>query len=272
MPVEATDRSQPFAWWGPPEWGSPAPMSIPRLIAAGNLDVPVAAILWALMHRRSSVILAAMPRLAGKSTLLTAMLDFLPPGVRRIYLRGTYEDFDFLESSQPESSCLLVNELSDHLPHYLWGAGALQALNLLSKGYSLAATMHAESPQHLVSQLTEEVGADRAMLARLTAIVNLYMQPGPAGANDEAVRRVDTITLLEPVGAGLGYVPAVRWEPDGDRFVIESNAVESLAARLGLDGSRLAQELRGREEHLEKALASTGEFQDAALAYSGPVA
>lgn len=110
MPV---DYAKPLGWWEPVD---KLPMSIPDLIWSGNLDTPIAAVLWAMMARRPSLIVAAMPRLAGKTTTLTTLLDLVPTTVDRIYLRGEYERFEFIDKNKAASSYLLATELSDHLP------------------------------------------------------------------------------------------------------------------------------------------------------------
>ena len=46
---------------------------------------------------------------------------------------------------RPDSTVLLIPELSDHLPAYTWGAEARIAIRAASIGYGLAATIHADS-------------------------------------------------------------------------------------------------------------------------------
>lgn len=267
------DRSQPFAWWGPPEWGSPEPMSIPRLIEAGDLDVRVAAVLWVIMERSPSVIIAAMPRLAGKTTLLTALLDFLSPEMRPIYLRGKYETFDFIPYPDPSAGLLLVNELSDHLPYYLWDEGARGALELLVQGFSLSATMHTDSPEDVAAQLEEGTGVDAATLGHLTAVVNLEVRRNLSDHRGEPLRRVRTVTLVGSASGGLAFSTIARWDPATDRFALPADTATILAAKVGVDPKALAEDLRRRELYLAKVQASGPKdrdaFQRAVLGYDG---
>lgn len=78
------------------------PRSILELVAGGELDTGLAALLWLLLEARVPVVVAAAPPLAGKTTLLTALLDFLPADTRRVVLRGVAEDFAWL----PEADSL----------------------------------------------------------------------------------------------------------------------------------------------------------------------
>ena len=72
-------------------------LSILDIVNSGTLDCRLAALLWVLMEQRASVLVAAGPSYAGKTTLLHAMLDFLPPGQQKVTLRGYFEDFRFVD-------------------------------------------------------------------------------------------------------------------------------------------------------------------------------
>ncbi|MBI4301483.1 MAG: hypothetical protein HY664_02610 [Chloroflexi bacterium] len=101
-------RSSPF--WEPQDR-----LSILQLVRSGTLDLPLASLLWLMMDRRPSVMVVSKPRLAGKTTLLNALLDFLRPEVRQVYLRGRAEDFSFVGRADPSSVYLVAAEISDHL-------------------------------------------------------------------------------------------------------------------------------------------------------------
>ncbi|HET7676786.1 MAG TPA: hypothetical protein VFK38_02965 [Candidatus Limnocylindrales bacterium] len=87
--------AQHRGWWGY-HWAPPQPLSITRIIASGSLDAELAALLWLLVEGRLPVLVAAEAPLAGKSTTLTALMDFLPPGTHKLFLRGWAETFDWL--------------------------------------------------------------------------------------------------------------------------------------------------------------------------------
>lgn len=228
----------------------PTPRSIVELIRAGTLDAELAATLWLLIEGRVPVIVGARERQAGKSTLLNAVLDFLPPGVRTVELEGAMESFDWLPQApelgwrrhthpvapsvsriagangrvpgppiRPDTTVLLIPELSDHLPAYTWGVEARIAIRAASIGYGLAATIHADSLDEVFEEL------------RLP----------PVTLTDDELSRLGTVLILRRVGDGLrrvvaahyvrpvsrdehGHVqrlgPAVlaTWDPDHDRF------------------------------------------------------
>ena len=48
---------------------------------------------------------------------------------------------------------ILINEISPHLPIYLWGSNARQVFDSGLRGAQLLATAHAENPESLIHQL-----------------------------------------------------------------------------------------------------------------------
>lgn len=67
-----------------------------QLIADGTLDAELAAVVWLLVEGHVPLVVAAGPRLTGKTTLLHALLDFLPPDIGTREIAGRAEDFSWL--------------------------------------------------------------------------------------------------------------------------------------------------------------------------------
>lgn len=105
------------------------------------------------VEMRRSIIVAAAEDHAGKTTLLTALLDFLDPMTRPIYIRGIYERFEYLTALDPVNRYVLCNEISAHLPTYLWGRGVRYLFKGLQSGFPLATTMHAGSADEVLEIL-----------------------------------------------------------------------------------------------------------------------
>jgi type IV secretory pathway ATPase VirB11/archaellum biosynthesis ATPase len=143
---------EPFGWWGY-HWTPSEPRSIVWLLQAGALDAQLGAFLTLAMEARRSFIVIAEPHEAGKTTLLTALLDFLPAGTRPVYLRGWYERFAFLDTVPAADAYLLCNEISSHLPTYMWGGGVRRVFEAAARDYPLATTMHASSAERAFAQL-----------------------------------------------------------------------------------------------------------------------
>jgi hypothetical protein len=265
-------------WWGihpvPPR-----SRSIVELVRAGTLDAELAALLWLLVEARLPVIAAAERSGTGKSTLLGAILDFLPPGTRRIELQGIDEDFAWLphaaelgwpgrpnaddpgrERTTPGSGYLLAAELSDHHPHYVWGDAARVALRALSVGYGLGATVHADSLEEVFDLLHRPpVALTDDELSRLGVVLVLRaVAPAPGDVADGPVRRVVAAHYVRPVARDAhGHVqrlpPAVlaTWDPHADRFEHFAWGIAAeLAGRVGRRAGDFLAEHERRRDYL----------------------
>jgi hypothetical protein len=226
----------------------PTPRSIVELIRAGTLDVELAATLWLLIEGRVPIVVAARERSVGKTTLLGALLDFLPPGVQTRELVGVMETFDWLPQApelgwrrppgprpptmperspggsvgppvRPDTTVLLIPELSDHLPSYTWGAEARIAIRAASIGYGIAATIHADSLDDVFEELRRPpVGLSDEELSRLGLVLILRRIA-------DGLRRVVAAHYVRPTSRDehghvqrLGPAVLATWDGDRDRF------------------------------------------------------
>lgn len=235
---------EPFGWWGP-LWSPPDPRPLANLIEESVLTAECAALLGLLIERRASVIVAAGPSGAGKSTLLTALLDFLPAESRRIYIRGCYEPFDFLGVTDPQTSALLVNELSPHLPIYLWGSGVRRALQAVQTGYQLLGTAHATSVDEFVYSLA---GYPLRVPALEIAALDLLVLLDVWREGDMVRREVRAVVNLaagtEP--ASLSPIHLAERSQCGEPLRLHLDATHDLYRRLGGDPSKLQQDVEIR--------------------------
>jgi hypothetical protein len=207
---------QQRGWWGY-HWAPPNPLSVTQLISAGSLDAELAALLWLLLEARLPLLIAAEPPLAGKSTTLTALLDFLPRDTERLFLRGWAEDFAWLPEARdlgwppngpsigtsdlpprwrhgealtsaepvgpadPARTYLLASELSSHLPVYTWGIQARVAIRAMGLGYGLGTSLHADSLEEVFEQLTAPPVAVTTDEVRRLGVVLVLRVIGPEG-------------------------------------------------------------------------------------------
>lgn len=275
----------PEGWWGY-HWEPPRPLSAVEIIGIGSLDVRLMAALWAVVARRRGVMLASEAPQAGKTTTLSALVDFLPPGTVGVFLRGWRGDFGWTDEIGPERGYLLINEMSDHLPIYVWGAAARGALQLAGRGYGVGATMHADSLPEALEVLRGQLGATDADLAGLT----LYLQWSAYRTPSGVYRRCESAWHLRmgadghlapvclaaidgersPVLTGAQRMPVPPWLPhDGGRrqlpFVHHPAAYAVLAESLGLAPPELDAELQARAVFLQ-ALAERGVCDIASVA------
>ena len=261
----------PEGWWGY-HWAPPRPMSAVELIGTPTIDSRLMATLWAVVARRRSVMLSSEAPQAGKTTALSALVDFLPEDTTGIFVRGWWEEYDWLDEIPPGTGYLLINEMSDHLPVYVWGRAARGALMLAGKGWGLGATMHADSLPEALDALRGSLGATDADLAGLTIYLQYSAYATPAGMYrrvEEAWHlRLDDDGVLAPVRlgtiegdrspslTGAQRLPAPPMLPDdggraGRAFEHDAGAYEVLAASLGMTANALEAELAERAAFLE---------------------
>lgn len=287
------DATHP-AWWGFHGAGDPR-RSVLGLVADGTLDAELAALLWLLLEARLSLMVAAAPPLAGKTTVLTSLLEFLPAGTRRVHLRGAGEDFAWLPDAaalgwrldetpslaaawlgtsgllptdesvgpvRPGAAYLLAAELSAHLPVYTWGAAARTVVRALGLGYGLGTTTHGDSLEDVFDSLRgPDVRLTDDELSHLGLVLVLRMVRGPTGAPR---RRIVAAHYVRPLMRDAGghvqrLAPAVlaTWDERTDSFEHFAWGVGSeLAGRTGRRAGDFELEQRRRTDYIAGLVAA----------------
>lgn len=285
-PLSAADYAQPYAWWGW-HWSPPVALSIVEIVEAGTLDRREAALLWLLIESRRSIVLASDPPMSGKTTLLSALVPFLAPEVRPVFLRGLAETFDYASEADPRSSYLLVNELSSHLPVYLWGPKATRMFRTLAAGFGVGATMHADDVAETLSQLRDELDLGTDDLARLDVVGILRTLRGdvPIRGHDDVPpelrfgaaairRRLVALHLVVRNGDRIETPLLSSWDATNDehRPAIEPH-LDDLARRTSRSVTDFCAALLEREAFLSalasKGIRRPGAVADAVAAYRG---
>jgi hypothetical protein len=165
----------------------------------------------------------------------------LPLGSTLVYTTGMYEDFDFKDQVTPETTCVLANEVSDHLSIYMWGRVARTLLRLPQEGYAVATSCHADAIDDVLDMLTRDLRLASADVAHLGVIVNI----GLVGRAWPPRRRFLTVNFVspelpEPKGnskagsASVRLLPLATWDSAADTFIPATAA--DLCALAGLTG------------------------------------
>ena len=253
QPLSARDYDVPVGWWGW-NWEPPIPMSITEILRAGNMDARTAALCGMAIEAHGSLLISAEEPHSGKTTTLTALLDYLPHRIRRIFVRGWAETFDYLEQTRPAETLLLANELSSHLPVYLWGPKAVRVFSTLARGYALGSTLHADSAEEAVAQLTGELGVPAADLARVHLLMVMRIYATSRGGH---ARRVVSVHRLAERDGAVTLTPLVSHDAERDTFAHEDDAEAALLSQLrGESADDASAELERRIAQLQQLLQS----------------
>lgn len=242
---------------------SDQPLSVAQLIAAGSIDAHSSALLWLLIERHASLIVSGptdpTPGV-GKTTTLNALLGFLPIGSTMVYTMGMFEDFGFVTEVEAATTCVLANEVSNHLRIYMWGRVARALLRLPGDGFAVATSCHADTIDDVMTMLRSDLRMPPEDVRRLGVIVNI----GLVGANRRLTRRFLTINYVRPQGGedephGVSLLPLATWDEQTDTFIRASAAERAeLAALLGMTPEAFDEAVQTREERLVALAAGRG--------------
>lgn len=237
---------EPLRWFGAAISRRERP-DLDTLIRRGVVSAEVAALLAGLAAHRHRILIIAGRSGAGKSALLEALLPWFPENDRRIRLRGGFETFRWEtdERFRPGATVLVADEISPHLPIYLWGAPVARFLAWAAPGCALAATAHGERIEDVVRLLA---GPPLHLPLRAIAAFDIVVRlvPAPGGGEVDAVwsvglERSGGLTRVELVADGVvldaGLETAHRSGRDGRA------ALTGRAGSVGQGGSGQAVEL-----------------------------
>lgn len=237
-----------------------AEISIISLIQNRTISPPGAALLWAVAARRGSLIVASPPRLAGKSTVLHAVLDLFPLDTTIVPIDGERATFDFIGRTDPAKTTLLVHEFSDHLAEYTWGEQAARVFVAATQGYAIGATMHAATAEQVLHELASPPNAIHPQrLGLLQLVVTIAVRD----AHPQPIRRVQTVTVVHPPSLpnklpGLHSIAVLDDQADELRLDLSTPSLALLAARLGGAPDALRAEMERRTSFLSE-MSSKGE-------------
>jgi hypothetical protein len=162
-------------WW---HYDSRRQLSMAQIIALGSVDAKTVALTWLLLEHGASLTVAGptdpQPGI-GKTTTLNALLQFVPEGTALAYMSGMYEDFAFtqLPDIDPARTYALCNEVSDHLPIYMWGRVARRYLTLPVRGYHIATSVHADTIDDVIHMYQHDLRVSVEDVRRLGLVINI---------------------------------------------------------------------------------------------------
>lgn len=141
-------------------------LSLVDLLEDDSVSLPLAGYLAAAMRSGVSLLVGANPGGAGKTTVMCALLNFLPDDVTLQAVEGR-SALAQAEQTSPGATCYIAHEISPatHYYAYLWGRNAQTFFRLGAEGHLIASNLHADTLDETYSQLCDDNGVDPAHLA-----------------------------------------------------------------------------------------------------------
>jgi len=184
-------------------------------VANGTMSQEIADVLRETARAHKSFVVMAVPRLAGKTTTMRAMLAEQSTPVVSLGYDG--DEVDPLVA-RAKGGYLVVPEISrgGWSAGYVWGDPVRRAFNGITQGTALATALHAPDPDEAFAIICQGCGVPDAHAARISLVVYLRS----LGEWEHPTRRVVS-TVHEIRGVQNGKPDAnllFRWNEKTDRF------------------------------------------------------
>ena len=151
-------------------------LSVFDLLAAETLDLDLATYLMARISRGASFMVGSVPGGAGKTTVMCALLNFVPADVPLI--AATPEAvYEAANANTSPRACYVCHEIgSGYYFAYLW-ADALRAYCGLSEnGHILATNLHADNPEQAREQICHTNGVPSKYFNKFELLIFLRIE------------------------------------------------------------------------------------------------
>jgi hypothetical protein len=206
-----------------------AKLTLTALVANRTMSPAMAALFAAAAEERRSFLMVAIPRMAGKSTVMEAVLEHRSSDAP-LYSLGTRHGpgLGIPDASEP-AGYLTLSEIAQHpvTDSYLWGAPVRQIFAAaLSDGHAVATALHADGIESAFAVIAEnEVTDEQASQIDVVAYIrSLGHWETPTRRAIESLYEVDRVEAGRPIHRLLH-----RWDEPSDTFnpVAEPSLVSS---------------------------------------------
>jgi hypothetical protein len=164
-------------------------LSIVDLIEAGTLTREVAAHAAAAIGAGASFMVGALPGGAGKTTVMGALLNLVPPDAQLVPADGAEAIARGAAAPDPRR-CFVCHEIgSGPYYAYLWDRDLRSYCRLADAGHILATNLHADTYKQAHTQVCRDNGVPDANFRRMTLLYFLRV----AQDGGRVVRRVGEV-------------------------------------------------------------------------------
>jgi hypothetical protein len=188
------------------------------LVANGTMSAEVAATLRSTAEARHSFLVVAIPRLAGKSTVMAAMLAHRPTRAPLVTFGDEGTDVEALAAASA-GGYLVVPEISEYpvTAGYIWGAPVRRVFAKIGKDIALAAALHAPGVDDAIEIVCRGNGVPDEQAAQVALVV--YIRSLGPDWRRPSGRRIATVHEIVSVNGGRPETRLLhRWDESADRF------------------------------------------------------
>ncbi|MFW6065215.1 MAG: hypothetical protein ACOC9S_00210 [Planctomycetota bacterium] len=191
-------------------------LSVVDLVEAGTLSRDLAAYSLAAIGSGASFLVGAVPSGAGKTTVMCALLNFVPPEVQLCAADSAATIQQGLKTTTTRR-CYICHEIGRG-PYYayLWGEELQAYFELPTVGHMIATNLHADTYRQARAQIVDECGVCPQDLRRMNLMYFLSVRGGK--------RRIERVHESDGSGehklvyvAGTGTTPAKNSTLVGER-------------------------------------------------------
>ena len=193
-------------------------LTLADLVANGTMSFEIAATLRATVQGRRSFLVCAVPRLAGKSTVMAAMLAHAPNGAPVKTIGDDGSDIDALAAAGA-GGYLVIPEISEYAvaPGYIWGAPVRKAFAHVGEDLALAAALHAPGAEEAIEIVCRGNGVPDERAGQIALVV--YIRSLGRDWREPTGRRIATVTEIVAVRNGRPETGLLhRWNERNDTF------------------------------------------------------
>jgi hypothetical protein len=195
-----------------------AELRLADLTANGTMSPEIASTLEATARGRHSFLVVAIPRLAGKSTVMAAMLAHRPKGVPGKTVGDDGADIDALAAASA-GGYLVVPEISEYpvTAGYIWGAPVRHVFSRIGEDVALAAALHAPAAEEAIEIVCHGNRVPDEQAAQIAVVV--YIRSLGSDRQRPTGRRIATVHEIVTVRNGRPETRLLhRWDERADRF------------------------------------------------------
>ncbi len=164
-------------------------LSVFDLLAAKTLDLDLAAYLMARISRGASFMVGSVPGGAGKTTVMCALLNFVPADVPLI-AATPLEVYKASKAATSLRACYICHEIGfGSYFAYLWSDALRAYCGLSENGHTLATNLHADDLEEARDQICGDNDVREELFNKFELLIFLSIE----GSYPEIHRRIEKV-------------------------------------------------------------------------------